>query len=89
MIKRFFHRKSISTPSPFGMTVSYILLGIWTLVCLFPLYWLLVTSLKLPIDVNTGPFYLPQIDFTPSLHAWDYVLVGDLSRDTIRPYINT
>jgi multiple sugar transport system permease protein len=89
MIKRFFHRKSIYIPSPFGMTVLYILLGIWTLVCLFPLYWLLVTSLKLPIDVNTGPFYLPQIDFTPSLHAWDYVLVGDLSRDTIRPYINT
>jgi multiple sugar transport system permease protein len=89
MIKKFFHRKSIYTLSPFGMTVSYLLLGIWTLVCLFPLYWLIVTSLKLPIDVNTGPFYLPSIDFTPSLHAWEYVMVGDLSRDTIRPYINT
>ena len=89
MIKKFFRRKSIYTLSPFGMTVSYILLGIWTFVCLFPLYWLVVTSLKLPIDVNTGPFYLPSIDFKPSLHAWNYILVGDLSRDTIRPYINT
>jgi multiple sugar transport system permease protein len=59
------------------------------LVVLFPLYWLFVTSFKLPIDVNTGPFYIPFVDFEPSLHAWDYILVGDLSRDTIRPYVNT
>ena len=65
MIKKFFHRKSIYTLSPFGMIVSYILLGIWAFVALFPLYWLVVTSLKLPIDVNTGPFYLPFSDFTP------------------------
>ncbi len=89
MIKNFFRRKSIYTPSPFGMAVSYISLGVWAAVVLFPLYWLVVTSLKLPIDVNTGPFYWPFIDFKPSLHAWEYVTVGDLSRDTIRPYINT
>jgi multiple sugar transport system permease protein len=85
----FFRRKSIHTPSPFGMVVTYILLGIWTFVVLFPLYWLFVTSFKLPLDVNTGPFYIPFVDFEPSLHAWEYILVGDLSRDTIRPYINT
>jgi multiple sugar transport system permease protein len=89
MTARFFRRKSVHTPSPFGMIVSYLLLGIWTLVVLFPLYWLFVTSFKLPIDVNTGPFYIPFVDFEPSLHAWDYILVGDLSRDTIRPYVNT
>ncbi|MFQ5420244.1 MAG: carbohydrate ABC transporter permease [Anaerolineae bacterium] len=89
MLKNFFRRKSIFIPSPFGKTISYIALGIWAAVVLFPLYWLVVTSLKLPIDVNTGPFYLPALDFTPSLHAWKYVTVGDLSRDTIRPYINT
>ncbi|MFC2030941.1 carbohydrate ABC transporter permease [Chloroflexota bacterium] len=84
-----FQRKSIHKPSPFGMGVSYLLLGLWTLVCLFPLYWLLVTSFKLPVDVNTGPYYVPYVDFEPSLHAWEYILVGDLSRDTIRPYFNT
>ena len=78
-----FARKSIHEPSPFGMVVSYLLLGLWTLVVLFPLYWLLVTSFKLPIDVNMGPFYIPFVDFQPSLHAWEYILVGDLSRDTI------
>jgi multiple sugar transport system permease protein len=71
------------------MALSYLALGVWSLVVLFPLYWLAVTSLKLPIDVNTGPFYVPFVDFQPSLHAWHYILVGDLSNDTIRPYINT
>jgi len=71
------------------MALSYLALGIWTLVVLFPLYWLFITSFKLPIDVSSGPFYLPFIDFKPSLHAWDYILVGDLSNDTMRNYINT
>jgi multiple sugar transport system permease protein len=71
------------------MISSYLILGFWALVVLFPLYWLLVTSFKLPVDVNNGPFYLPFVDFKPSLHAWKYILVGDLSRDTIRNYTNT
>jgi multiple sugar transport system permease protein len=71
------------------MALSYVALVIWTVVVLFPLYWLAITSFKLPVDVNTGPFYLPFVDFKPSLHAWDYILVGDLSRDTARNYLNT
>jgi len=88
-IRTLFRRKSLFGPAPIGMMCSYLALGIWTVVVLFPLYWLLVTSFKLPVDVNTGPFYLPFVDFKPSLHAWQYILVGDLSNDTIRPYINT
>ena len=84
-----FKRKSLHSPSTAGLIISYVLLLGWALVVLFPLYWLFVTSFKLPIDVNTGPFYIPFVDFEPSLHAWDYILVGDLSNDTIRPYINT
>ena len=86
---KLFRRKSLSTPSPAEMALSYMALGLWTLVVLFPLYWLFITSFKLPIDVSSGPFYLPFVDFKPSLHAWDYILVGDLSNDTRRNYINT
>ena len=70
------------------MLLSYLALGAWTLVILFPLYWLVVTSFKLPIQVNEGPVYLPGIDYQPSLHAWRYIFV-DLARDTLRPYLNT
>jgi len=86
---KLFKRKNINAPSPIAKILSYVVLAIWSFVVLFPLYWLAITSLKLPIDVNTGPFYIPFVDFQPSLHAWKYVLFGDLQNDTIRPYINT
>jgi multiple sugar transport system permease protein len=86
---RLFQRRSIYKPSPAGLALAYLALIIWTLVVLLPLYWLVVTSLKLPIQVDDGPFYLPFVDFQPSLHAWDYILVGDLSNDTLRTYANT
>jgi multiple sugar transport system permease protein len=89
MMRALFRRKSVLSMSVTEMALCYLALGVWSFVVLFPLYWLLVTSFKLPIDVNSGPFYLPFIDFQPSLHAWEYILVGDLSNDTIRNYINT
>ncbi|MBX6322079.1 MAG: carbohydrate ABC transporter permease [Rhodospirillaceae bacterium] len=75
-------------PGPAGRAVSYLLLGGWALVVLFPLYWLAITSLKQPIDVNDGPFYLPFIDFRPTLDAWRYLFV-EMRNDTLRPYFNT
>lgn len=66
----------------------YAALIAWAAVVLFPLYWIVVTSFKLPIHVYSGPVYLPFIDFTPSLHAWRYLLV-DLRNDTLRPFMNT
>ncbi|MEO7911599.1 MAG: carbohydrate ABC transporter permease [Roseiflexaceae bacterium] len=84
-----FRRTSIHSPSRAGMILSYLALGAWTFVVLLPLYWLVVTSLKLPIQVAQGPFYIPFIDFKPSLDAWYYILAGDLSNDTLRTYANT
>jgi multiple sugar transport system permease protein len=84
-----FRPKSINSPSRAGMILSYLALGAWTFVVLLPLYWLVVTSLKLPIQVAQGPFYIPFVDFQPSLDAWYYILAGDLSNDTLRTYANT
>jgi multiple sugar transport system permease protein len=88
-MKHLFRRTSIYSPSLVGGILSYLVLGAWTFVVLLPLYWLVVTSLKLPIQVAQGPFYIPFVDFQPSLHAWDYILLGDLSNDTLRTYANT
>jgi multiple sugar transport system permease protein len=74
--------------SPLAKTISYVILGFWTFVVLFPLYWLVVTSFKQPIQVDSGPVYIPYVDFQPTLDAWKYILV-DLRNDTLRPYINT
>jgi multiple sugar transport system permease protein len=59
------------------------------IVVLFPLYWLLVTSFKQRIQVSSGPFYIPFVDFKPTIEPWHYILVGDLSNDTLRTYFNT
>jgi multiple sugar transport system permease protein len=81
-------RRSAVDISPAAKVVSYLLLLFWTFVVLFPLYWLAITSFKLPIAVDKGPFYLPFVDFQPSLDAWRYILV-ELGNDTLRPYVNT
>jgi multiple sugar transport system permease protein len=71
-----------------GKVIVYALLLLWSAVVLFPLYWVVITSLKLPIDVNAGPFYIPWVDFTPNLHAWRDLTVTGLG-ETVKPYINS
>jgi multiple sugar transport system permease protein len=74
--------------APASRLIVYGLLFVWTVVVLFPLYWVAITSFKLPIDVAYPPRYLPFIDYQPSLHAWRYIFV-DLGNDTFRPYFNS
>jgi multiple sugar transport system permease protein len=71
-----------------GMLVSYTILIFWSLVVLLPLYWLLITSFKTPLTVNSGPAYIPFVDFQPTLDNWHYIFF-DLRNDTFRPYLNT
>ena len=88
-MKRWFQSRSYNTPSPAGAALSYLILAFWAFLILFPLYWLAVTSLKTSGQVAEGPFYIPFVDFKPSLDAWHYILVGDLSKDTLRTFRNT
>jgi multiple sugar transport system permease protein len=74
--------------SPRAAALSYLVLGAWSAVVLFPLYWIATTSFKLPVHVYAGPVYLPFVDYQPSLHAWRYIFV-DLRNDTLRPFVNT
>jgi multiple sugar transport system permease protein len=89
MMKRWFQSKTINTPSPVGAVLSYLVLGAWAFIILFPLYWLVITSFKISSQVAEGPFYIPFVDYKPSLDAWKYILVGDLSKDTLRNFSNT
>lgn len=90
MFKNFFASPSPFTPSPFWKVISYTILAVWTFVVLFPLYWLLVTAFKLPIDVNSGPAYVPWVDYQPSMHAWTELLFSETAGNFVtRPYFNT
>jgi multiple sugar transport system permease protein len=80
--------KELGQPSKAGAFVSYLLLGLWAVIVLFPLYWLGITAFKEMFQVNNGPFFIPFVDFQPSLGNWRYIFV-DVWNDTYRPYINT
>jgi multiple sugar transport system permease protein len=83
-----FRRRSVTDLSPRAKLAAFLVLLFWALVVLFPIYWLFVTSFKTPYEVDKGPFYIPFVDFQPTLDAWKYILL-DLGNDTIRPYVNT
>jgi multiple sugar transport system permease protein len=87
-LARLFEPPRIGVLSPGGKVVVYAVLLFWTAFVLFPLYWVVVTSFKLPIDVNAGPFYVPFVDFEPDLHAWRDLLGTGLG-DTVTPYVNS
>jgi multiple sugar transport system permease protein len=87
-LRRLLEPPRVGTMAPAAKAIVYGLLVFWALVVLFPLYWVVITSLKLPIDVNAGPVYLPWVDFTPDLHAWRELLVTGLG-DTAKPYLNS
>ena len=81
-------RRSATDVSPRAKVAAYLILGFWTLIVLFPLYWLVITSFKQPIQVDTGPKYIPFVDFQPTLDPWRYIF-GPLRNDTLRPYMNS
>ncbi len=86
LARRLFEPASIDSQAPVARVVTYALLFLWTLVVVIPLYWVLITSFKGPGEVDNGPFYLPFVDFAPSLQAWDFMLVQNY---TLRPYMNS
>ncbi len=61
------------------LLVSYTVLILWSLILLFPLYWVVITSLKNQVDFSVSSTYLPFLDFKPTLHAWRYLFVERLS----------
>lgn len=83
-----FARRSVTDVSAPAKFAAFMALLAWAVVVLFPIYWLFVTSFKTPYQVDKGPFFIPFVDFQPTLDAWRYILI-ELGNDTLRPYINT
>jgi len=54
----------------------FLLLCLWLLFTLFPIYWVFITVFKSAPAVFNGPTYLPFIDFTPSLKGLQEILGG-------------
>lgn len=87
-MRRFFQSNSLSELSPFRKIVSYFLLGTWTVIALFPFYWLFITGFKSRDAIDGTPRYLPFIDFQPTLDAWKRILT-EAEVQVWRQYGNT
>jgi multiple sugar transport system permease protein len=70
LFQRLFEPPAAGKMSPASKVVAYILLVIWSIFVLFPIYWVIITSFKDAATVNQGPFYIPFVDFQPTLDAW-------------------
>jgi multiple sugar transport system permease protein len=62
-----------------GRVAIYGVLILWTVICLFPIYWTITTSFKMAPDVMKGNM-VPWVDFTPKWLGWRSL---GLSPDTI------
>lgn len=67
-----------------GLTLAIL----WFLFCMFPLWWVLVTAFKPPLAVSQGPTYLPFVDFTPTLQAFQDAFLG-LRGDFLQPLLSS
>ncbi len=70
LMQRLFEAPAVGKMSPVAKIVAYSLLAIWSVFVLFPIYWVIITSFKDATAVNQGPFYIPFVDFQPTLDAW-------------------
>jgi multiple sugar transport system permease protein len=86
LMQRLFEPRRLDAIALAPKIGTYAVLGFWTLIVLFPLYWVLVTSFKIEVQVDSGPYYLPFIDFAPTLDAWNFML---LQNNTLGPYVNS
>ena len=59
----------------FSQIATYVALGLWSIICILPVYWLALTSIKSAADLDQAPSYLPFIDFIPNLEAWRFILL--------------
>lgn len=60
----------------------------WSLICVFPIYWLAVTSIKGADDVDRAYTFFPFLNFKPDLTAWRFIL-ADPSENLVTRLVNS
>ena len=77
LMERLFEPPAVGKMSPAASLLAHCLLVGWSVVVLFPIYWVIITSFKDAAAVNQGPFYVPFLDFEPTLDAWRVQFTSD------------
>jgi multiple sugar transport system permease protein len=77
LMERLFEPPAVGKMSPAASLLAHCLLVAWSIIVLFPIYWVIITSFKDAAAVNQGPFYVPFLDFEPTLDAWRVQFTSD------------
>lgn len=72
LMQRLFEPPTVGKMSPVAKVVAYSILAFWSAFVLFPIYWIVITSFKDATLVDGGPYYIPFVDFQPTLDGWKY-----------------
>jgi len=72
-----------------GRTFTYATLLLWAFICIFPIYWTVVTSLKNLRLITTGPYFIPWIDFEPVSLGWTVLTEANDREEFIRIFNNS
>lgn len=70
IFKEHFGERQVHSKWWMSQFAIYTALLLWTVICLFPIYWTLTTSFKLAPDVMRGNM-VPWWDFTPRWKGWE------------------
>jgi multiple sugar transport system permease protein len=68
--------------------IQYFIILLWSAMCLFPIYWVAVTSFKDVTIIDQAPTYIPFFDFAPSLDAWRFIL-SDAAENLVSRALNS
>lgn len=81
LMQRLFEPPAIGRMSFAANVVAAAILLFWSLFVLFPIYWVVITAFKDAQAVNDGPFFIPFVDFQPSLKGWTAQFATDPNCD--------
>ena len=70
LLERLFEPPAVGKMSPVAKIVAYGILIFWSAFVIFPLYWVVITAFKSAQIVNEGPYFIPFVDFSPTLDGW-------------------
>lgn len=83
-------RKGPSLGARICATATWAVILVWVIFTLFPLYWTVITSFKTPLAVNLGPFYVPWVDFRPTVEPWISIVTRDFGGSQVwYPLLNS
>lgn len=71
-----------------GSLLYYGILILWTIIVVFPLYWLVTAAFKQRPDIFPTPTYIPWVQFRPTLSAFHTILT-DYRSQLVNAFVNS